>query len=165
MQCAPHQLLQFVSQQLQQFARLQPMQHAQLAPQQLTKDDSRQLAQDDSTSQQLTQRASPADAAATAATSPAKQLCHLLFACQAATYTMQSRLLFSSNQRMAQRGEIECEPLTAGTQQQLQLQLQLAAEPAVTPKQLAHLISAATERLSQPTIAPVSYTHLTLPTT
>ena len=149
-QRAPQQILQLVSQQLQQFARLQPMQYAQLAPQQLTKDHSRQITQNASASQQLTQRASPADAAATAATAPAKKLCHLLFACQPATYTMQSRLLLSSNQRVAQRGEIESKPLTAGTQQQLQL----AAETAMTPKQLAQLISAATGRLSQPAIAP-----------
>ena len=137
-------------QQLQQFARLQPMQYAQLAPQQLTKDHSRQITQNASASQQLTQRASPADAVATAATAPAKKLCHLLVACQPAAYTMQSCLLLSSNQRVAQRGEIESKPLTAGTQQQLQL----AAETAMTPKQLAQLISAATERLSQPAIAP-----------
>ena len=126
------------------------MQHAQLAPQQLTKDHPRQITQNASASQQLTQHASPANAGATSATAPAKQLCHLLFACQPATYTMQSRLLLSSNQRVAQRGEIESEPLTADTQQQLQL----AAESAMTSKQLAQLISAATERLSQPAIAP-----------
>ena len=89
------------------------MQHTQLAP--------RQLTQNASASQQLTQRASPADAA-TPTTTSTKQLIYFI------THSIHINLPHThcsracccqANQYVAQGGEIECEPLIAGTQQQL----------------------------------------------
>ena len=99
--------------------------------------------------QQLPLRAPPVCASASIVAAPAKQLGHLLFMGQAAIYKPISHLLLSSHQHEAQGGEIECEPFTADTRQQLQR----ATEPAMTPEQLAQLTPAATERLSQPDIA------------